>query len=136
MAEALDYSERAGFLTGKSARLADWQHNREAAKFARLVAVLRTAKWNREHPERRREIARTYAAKPEVKARASARQKAKRAKPPEQCVCAECGETFVRAKAGPRPKWCGDACRQRAAYQARTPGARRIKRHSKEVSSG
>lgn len=98
-------------------------------KFARMLNTLKAVKWNREHPERRREIALKYAMRPEVKARYLAQAKARRAaRPPEALVCAECGKEFLRARKGPRPKFCGHACQSRARYQRQTPGARRIKR--------
>ena len=37
----LDFSERAGFLTGKAARLADWLHRKEKREFEKLVRKLK-----------------------------------------------------------------------------------------------
>lgn len=130
----LDYSERAGFLTGKAAAMADWSFRKEARAFKAVVNRLRVAKWQRANVDRKRANARKYARKPEVKAAYNEAARARRAaKPSEVIVCAECSQQFSRARKGPRPKFCGDACRQRAAYQAKTPGARRIKRHKESA---
>lgn len=92
----------------------------------KLVASLRAMKWNRAHPERRREIAQRYWSRAEVKERAARQARERRAKKPKQViVCGECRVTFDRRR-GPVPKFCSERCRQRHAYQRRTPGARRI----------
>lgn len=39
--DGIDYSERNGFLVGKSARMADWYHAKEAKAFKKLVERLR-----------------------------------------------------------------------------------------------
>lgn len=107
--------------------------------FAKLCASLRATKWNREHPERRAEIQRGYNAKAERKNRHLASARARRARRFAQqanalLTCSECGAQFLRKVTrgrffGPAPKFCREACAQRAYYQAKTPGARRIKRH-------
>jgi hypothetical protein len=130
----LDYSERAGFMTGKSAAIADWRHRKEVRDFGALVNRLRVIKWQRENAEKHHAKQLRYALKAEVKARYNANARKRRAaKPIEQLVCEECREPFPRARRGPRPRFCGDACRQRATYQARTPGARRTKLHADRV---
>jgi hypothetical protein len=48
----LDYSERAGFMTGKSAAIADWRHRKEVRDFGALVNRLRVLKWQRENAEK------------------------------------------------------------------------------------
>lgn len=128
----LDFNEiESGMMSGKAAAIADWRFRKEARDFNRQIACLRASKWNREHPERRREIMKAHNAKPERRAAQNECHRRRRAaKPRETFVCAECGQTKERARKGPPPKFCGSACYQRAAYQARTPGARRIKRKS------
>lgn len=41
---AVDYSERAGFLVGKAAAIADWRFRREEEEFERLIARLKGKK--------------------------------------------------------------------------------------------
>jgi hypothetical protein len=106
------------------------------------VNRLRAAKWSREartdpHKRALKKAAQArYNAKPEAKAAALARQKRARAEAfkrnPVVFTCAECGATWCRAPwtRGVPPSFCGDACRNRARYQERTPGARRIQRRS------
>lgn len=113
--------------------------------FAKLCASLRATKWNREHPERRAEIQSAYNAKPERKARHLASARKRRAArmaalAAQVLVCAECGDQFRRKVTrgrffGPSPKFCGEACAQRAHYQVKTPGARRIKRRGRSVEA-
>lgn len=97
------------------------------------LAVLRAAKWSRENPQRRKEIANRYARRPEVRERQNERARQLRAvKPIRVLVCLECGGWFIKAgrKGGTVPEFCRDACRARYRYQRRTPGARRIRRRS------
>lgn len=71
----LDYSERSGFLTGKAARLADWAHRREEARYKRLFRNLKRNAL-RKDPEVRDRLnarARERAARPEAKARKAIR---------------------------------------------------------------
>lgn len=99
----------------------------------RLAAVVRAVRWNREHPERRREIANAYARKPEARARANELARQRRARKPRPVLaCLECGARFVKRgrPGGTVPEFCRDACRQRYRYQQRTPGARRTKRRT------
>jgi hypothetical protein len=132
----LDYTERAGFLTGKSAKLADWHFKKEQAEFTRQVAVLRAKKWAAENPEKRRENANRYASKPEARARSLALAKARRREKVDPTVhtCAECGVQWcrmpgTRGRAG-AGKFCRNASYARPSYQEKTPGARRVKRRS------
>lgn len=113
--------------------------------FAKLCASLRATKWNREHPDRRAEIQSAYNAKPERKARHLASARKRRARrmanlAARVIACAECGDQFRRKVTrgrffGPAPKFCGESCAQRAYYQAKTPGARRIKRRGRSVEA-
>lgn len=98
-----------------------------------MAAVARATRWNREHPERRREIQRRYWSKPEVRARQNEQARARRAtKPAPVLVCRECRCQFVKRgrRGGTIPEFCRDACRQRFRYQQRTPDARRIARRA------
>ncbi len=56
----VDYSERSGFLTGKSAAIADWINKREDAKYREIFRKLYNRKWWKEHPEYNRERAMAY----------------------------------------------------------------------------
>jgi hypothetical protein len=138
----MDYEERrGGMLIGRQAALADWRFRKEQREFEKQIKTLRAAKWNQEHPERRKEIANTYARKPEVvqrqartstarrhRARAKARVAGARVYRCKECGAEWCSAPWTRGLAG-RGEFCGDACRQRYRYQEKTPGARRIRRH-------
>jgi hypothetical protein len=129
-----------GYLVGKAAKLADWHHKKDKESFKALCARLRTAKWQREaktDPRKKKLKAakhRRYNAKPENKARQLAGQKRRRLEAykrnPTIFTCVECGAVWCRAPwvRGVPPRFCGSACRLRWKYQARTKGARRIKR--------
>ena len=56
MSLSVDYAERDGFLVGKAARLADWQHARERDADRRLIHYYEARRWALEHPERVREM--------------------------------------------------------------------------------
>jgi len=43
----VDYSERAGFLTGKAAALAEWRHKKDKREFERMCGRLRARNWIR-----------------------------------------------------------------------------------------
>lgn len=73
----LEYSERAGFLTGKAAAIADWEHRKEEAQYKKLFERLRSNK-RRARPEVKEKIAaygRVYRMRPDVKARDRARKR-------------------------------------------------------------
>lgn len=136
----LDYEERTtGMLIGRQAALADWRFKKEQREFEKQIKSLRAVKWNREHPERRKEIANRYARKPEVVAHQTAastarkrrlRQKKRLTNGAPVYRCRECGAEWCRTPwvRGPPGEFCTEACRQRFRYQERTPGARRIRR--------
>lgn len=72
----VDYSERAGFLVGKSARLADWRHRREKQEDAKLFRNLKR-KADRKVPEIRERLnkaARELSKRPEAKAKEQVRR--------------------------------------------------------------
>lgn len=124
-----------GFAVGREARMRDWLHRKEQVSSDRLVNILRATKWNREHPERRREINARHYRRPGVKDRQLERKREARAEAyrrnPIIYTCAECGASWCRVPwvRGVAPRFCGQACYQRARYQERTPGARRTRRH-------
>lgn len=96
------------------------------------AASLRAVKWNREHPERRREIANRYARKPEVverhskastRRRRAQRQARRLAGQAEVYRCQGCGAEWcpapwTRGMAG-RGQFCTETCRQRQRYRER-----------------
>lgn len=101
----IDFSERSGFLTGKAAALADWQHRKDAKAFAKLVAVLATRRWRIRNPKKARDLYR----------RADLRRRARRhaAKVAltkgHVLTCAWCGTQWCRIprpKMGPTPLYC------------------------------
>ena len=106
----LDYSERAGFLVGKSARMADWRHQREKREFKKLCDAI---------------YQRNYLARPEVRLRRNtARRVARVLLIPTRPVIARqtCGVEFVciRRAPGHLPRYCGRDC-VLAARRARRP---------------
>lgn len=50
--DGLDYRERDGFLTGKSAAIADWRFKKEQADFEKLCEALYMRKWRAARPEK------------------------------------------------------------------------------------
>lgn len=58
----IDYSERAGFLTGKAAALAEWQHKKlkNDPEFRRLIWRLQAKKYWATKPEERKKAIRAY----------------------------------------------------------------------------
>lgn len=123
------FTEKNGFLTGKSAAIADWQHRKEERAFGVLVNRLRVRKWQKENPERRRAIALRYARKPDVVVKQCAREKARRrqafkANTPVH-TCEQCGAQWCRVPVkgrlprGMTPRFCGDACAQINRYRAK-----------------
>lgn len=123
----LDYSERAGFLTGKSAAIADWQHRKEQREFRKLCEALYKKKWFRdiraaggERWERLRARMRANRQRwrndnrEHVRAVDRARKAARRK--PRFIVCAECGakKQIRRSKARGFPsRFCSTKCRNR-----------------------
>ncbi len=88
----VDYSERAGFLTGKAAAIAEWSHKREKRQFAKLIARLAAAKRFKDDPEHVRSIWRRF--RERNRTRLNAEMVARRAKvrKPKICVCVVCGD--------------------------------------------
>lgn len=135
-----DNGRITGYLVGKSARLADWQHKKEKESFEALCARLRARRWGiqaKTDPHKKalkKATQRRYNAKPENAAKNYARCKKRRAAAYRSSApvftCVECGATWCKAPwtKGPKPRFCGDRCRSRARYQERTPGARRCQR--------
>jgi hypothetical protein len=73
----LDYSERAGFLVGKAANLAEWQHRKEEREYAKLFERLKRRN-HRKKPEVRERLnatRREYDKRPEVQEKNRKRRK-------------------------------------------------------------
>jgi hypothetical protein len=101
----LDYSERAGFLTGKSAAIADWRHKKDKQQFERQCAVLRTNRWRKKNPARVRENQRKADRKKRDRRHAEFTFLTKGT----VLMCAFCGTQWCRIprpKMGPTPKYC------------------------------
>jgi hypothetical protein len=129
--DGLDFSERAGFLSGKAFRLAEWAAQKEQRAFDKLVQSLRWKKWVAEVvAENGERLARLQANERErLTVMHAARVAAYRANP-LVCVCIVCGTVWtpmVRGGTYPSrvPRFCpnGTRCYQRAWYQ-RTHGSR------------
>lgn len=110
----VDYSERAGFMVGKSAAIAEWSARREKKEFAKLVARLSAAKTRRENPEHVRALQNAWRARNREHVRIQDRAyKAKRRRP-RIIECIVCGvRRRVRAivkDARRSTKFCSRKC--------------------------
>ena len=116
----LEYDDiKTGFAVGRAARMADWLFRKERREGDRLVALVRSLKWQHDNPERRRAIARKYAAKPDVRARqiqANKRRRHARHRAEGQvftCQLEGCGAQFCRVPGvrglGLHPRFCRPA---------------------------
>lgn len=129
----LDYSERDGFMVGRTAAIADWRHEKEQREFSAYCKRLYLERWRKANPAKVAAYNRAWWSKPAVRARCNERRKrARRKQDATEHVCPECQVSFCFYRApwvgGPRSKFCSSACYQRDRYQQRTPGARRIRR--------
>lgn len=134
----IDYSERAGFLVGKAAALAEWRHKKDQADFAKLTNRLKVAKWQRENPEKRRRnaLAYWYRHRDELLVPQRVQQRLKRAAhwKPDTTVytCKGCktqwcrlipkpagGDLSKRGTGGPTPPplFCTPLCRRKWLWQ-------------------
>jgi hypothetical protein len=84
----VDYSERAGFLTGKAAAIAEWSHRKEVKAFAKVVEVLRVTKWRKEKPDLAREIMRRQCEREKIARRLL--------RDPTVLTCLHCGAQWCR----------------------------------------
>lgn len=112
----VDYSERSGFLTGKSAALADWAHRKEKKAFEKVVAVLRTRRWQKNNPDRARENQR----KTDKKKYAKRREKRSWLVKGTVLTCARCKTQWCRIPVrfmGPEPKYCPNGCLKKAMHE-------------------
>lgn len=110
----VDYSERAGFLTGKSAAIADWHHRKDKQKFAKLVAVLRVRNWRLKSPDKAKTIAQRQAQREK-------QERAARAHDTKPITCAHCHTQWCRLNrrhwAKPGPQFCTPEHARRHAYE-------------------
>ena len=101
----VDYSERAGFLTGKAAALADWAHRKEAKAFAKLEASLRVRRWRQLEPEKAKDLNRRN----DLRRRARRHDERVELRKGQVLTCGWCGTQWCRIprpKMGPTPKFC------------------------------
>lgn len=132
----VDYSERAGFLTGKAAAIAEWSHRKEKKAFAKVCNVLKACKWQRENPERKRRNGLAYwqRHRDELTVKHRLRQRRKRAKEwkPDTTVytCKGCGTQWCRVLPKPagddltrrsggrvKPQFCSGECNRKWRYE-------------------
>lgn len=111
----IDYSERAGFLTGKSAAIAEWLHKRDKRAFAKQCDVLRADRWRRNNPER----AKANNEKASKKKFARRREENAELVRGHVLTCARCGTQWCRLPLGKRtsgttPKYCPNGCLRKA----------------------
>ncbi len=113
----LDHDDvKSGFAIGKVARMAEWLFRKERREGDKVVARVRSLKWQRENPERRRANANRYAAKPDVIARGLRLSKKRRAARHRAdgkvftCQLEGCGAQFCRVPGvrgmGMHPRFC------------------------------
>jgi hypothetical protein len=90
----VDYSERAGFLVGKSAALADWKFRKDDREFKKLCARLYQRNWmareRLRNPERLRARLRAWRERNREKIRAQERARRAKKRRPKFIVCVVC----------------------------------------------
>lgn len=110
----IDYSERAGFLTGKSAAIAEWRHRKEVSDFERLCSKLYQRKWARLERQRNgtrvRERLNVWRAANRDKVRAQERARRAAKRKPRLFTCVECGRRRETKRVA---KFCSTKCRNR-----------------------
>lgn len=108
----LDYTERAGFMVGRTAAIAEWRHRKEVGDFERLCSKLYQRKWARmkrqRAPEAMRAYQRGWRARNAERLRESERRRMAARRKPRFILCASCG-TKVRAIRVMR--FCSTKCR-------------------------
>lgn len=116
----VDYSERAGFLTGKSEAIQRWRVKKENEAFAKLVNRLSVTRWYKTvRAEGGQRLANMKASKRRCwlkhRLRYLEAQRLRSRKAPRSRVCEQCGDTFELPYPHPRgsvAKLCGDECRR------------------------
>lgn len=125
----LDYSERAGFMVGKTAAMADWKFRKDEKAFTRLVATIRATNWNRANSVRRKVIALGYWNRNKERLNAAKRVKARRA--PRSRKCDMCPVVYELPYPHPRGRVrrvCSDECRRRKDNAVAAEGQAKIRR--------
>ncbi len=103
---------RDGFLVGKQARISEWSAKKEKQQTDKLVATLRATKWNRAHPDRKRQLARECHRR--HKDEYNARKRDHDRKAPRTRACDWCGQPYELPYPHPRggiKRTCSAACR-------------------------
>jgi hypothetical protein len=111
----IDYTERSGFLTGKSHALAEWSHRKGKKETGKLYARMRTRRWQKNNPER----VRANNKKSDKKRYAKRRETRQHLIRGHVLTCAICKTTWCRIPCrymGPEPKYCLNGCRKRAPH--------------------
>jgi hypothetical protein len=109
----LDYTERQGFMVGKTAALADWKFRKDEKAFNRLIATVRATNWNRAHSVRRKVIALSYWHRNKERLNAAKRVKARKA--PRTRKCDMCPVVYELPYPHPRGRVrrvCSPECRR------------------------
>lgn len=111
----VDFSERSGFMTGKAAAIADWQHRKTKQADQKLYAVLRARRWYKNNPERARENNK----KADAKKYARRREENAALVRGHVLTCARCGTQWCRIPMGKKtsgtiPKYCPNGCLKKA----------------------
>lgn len=115
----LDYSERAGFMVGKSAAIADWRFHKEEGDFKKLCHRLYMRNWakarRRLFPELVKAYQKAWRDRNREKIRKADRDRRAAKRQPKFIVCWVCGtKKQVRAivtTPGRETKFCSRKCR-------------------------
>lgn len=123
-ADGLDYSERAGFMVGRTAAIADWRHRKEREEFRAYCKRLYLKRWRLANRDKAAVYNRRWHTKPEIQARLRDRKRQARQRQDTTVhACAECRVEFCWYRAswvsGPRSEFCRSACYQRARRKGR-----------------
>lgn len=122
----VDYSERAGFLTGRAAAMADWAFRKEQREGDKLIARLYQRHWarreRRRHPERVRARLQRWRDANREHVRALERTRRAKRRRPVVIVCKECGKREERRR---RAAYCSAKCRGKRIWQARAKARNR-----------
>ncbi len=112
--DGIDFSERAGFMSGKSAAIAEWSFRKSEREFGVLVNRLRVRKWQKENPAKRRATALRWWRANREKANARHCELARKA--PRSRKCDMCPVVYELPYPHPRGgvrTCCSDECRRR-----------------------
>jgi hypothetical protein len=122
-----DEGHVVGYMVGRSAALADWQHKQAKAEFARfchrLVAANYARRLRETDPMIAREAQRRWRAahREEINRQNRERLRTRARRLAHVCTCEVCGEQWLCCGGRRRGRFCSQTCRQRWWDQHRKP---------------